>query len=61
MLDATQVAERAHALFRAMGDKAEAEAARRERQCEEEGDKTEAETWRRIRASIRQRRGALQG
>lgn len=50
----------AHALYRAHGDKAEAEVARRERQASEAGNTDEAQSWRKVRASIRQLRGANQ-
>ncbi|SMX33488.1 hypothetical protein [Maliponia aquimaris] len=57
-MDVTKVIEIAHALYRARGDKAEVEAAQKERHYRETGDEQEAETWRRIRGSIRQMRGA---
>ncbi|WP_299608284.1 hypothetical protein [uncultured Tateyamaria sp.] len=52
--------QHAHALYRAHGDKAEAEVAQRERMAVEAGKTEEAQDWRRIRASIRQIRGANQ-
>ena len=54
------VSRHAHALYRTHGDKAEAEAAQRARTAEKEGKQTVAADWRRIRASIRQMRGANQ-
>ena len=60
MTDMMTVSQHAHALYRAHGDKAEPEAAKRERQAAKEGRTAEAEDWRRIRASIRQIRGANQ-
>lgn len=57
MLDAVKVSEYAQALYRAHGDKAEAEAAQRCRDSREKGDTEGAETWRRIRAAIAQMRG----
>lgn len=52
--------QHAHALYRAHGDKAEAEVAQRERIATDAGKLAEAEDWRKIRASIRQIRGANQ-
>jgi hypothetical protein len=57
MLDAVKVSEYAQALYRAHGDKAEAEAAQRFRDSEIKGDRVAAENWRRIRAAITQIRG----
>ncbi|MBS0123676.1 hypothetical protein [Thetidibacter halocola] len=58
MLEAERTSELAHALYRAQGDRAEAFAARRER---ESTDSREAENWRVVRAAIRRIRGANQG
>ncbi len=52
--------EYAQALYRAHGNKAEVEVAQRERRAVEAGKTAEAMDWRRIRASIRQIRGANQ-
>ena len=60
MLDAVKVSEYAQALYRAHGDKAEAEAARRHRELEAKGQPEEAEDWRRIRSVITQMRGPRQ-
>lgn len=60
MTDAITISQHAHALYRAHGDKAEAEAAARERAAEKAGKRSEADDWRRIRASIHQLRGANQ-
>ncbi|WP_233491845.1 hypothetical protein [Nioella nitratireducens] len=47
----------AHALYRAHGDDAEAEAAQKVLAAEGAGDKDEAEKWRAIRGHIRELRG----
>ncbi|WP_299684694.1 hypothetical protein [uncultured Tateyamaria sp.] len=54
------VSQHARALYRTHGDKAEAEAAQRARSAEDEGKQAIAADWRKIRASIRQMRGANQ-
>ncbi|MGP6087823.1 hypothetical protein [Antarctobacter jejuensis] len=59
-MDMVKTKEIAHALYRAHGGKAEAEAAQRERKSRDEGNDQEAESWRAIRSSIRQLRGANQ-
>jgi hypothetical protein len=59
-MDAMKATEIAHALYRTHGDKAEAEAAQRQKRCEAAGDETEAANWRAIRGSIRRLRGANQ-
>ncbi|MDJ0821628.1 MAG: hypothetical protein QNJ09_07450 [Paracoccaceae bacterium] len=61
MLDAVKISEYAHALYRAHGDAAEAEAARRQQESNAKGDAEEAETWRKVRQSISQMRGPNQG
>ena len=60
MLDAVKVSEYAHALYRAHGDKAEAEAAQRARRHAEMGESDQADTWRRIRSALHQMRGPRQ-
>ncbi len=60
MLDAMKVSELAHALYRAHGDTAEAEAAKRARESREKGDGADAENWTRVRAAIHQLRGPRQ-
>jgi hypothetical protein len=60
-MDAMKTAEYARALYRAHGDVAEAEVARKARKCEEAGKIKEAEDWTAVRSSIRQLRGANQG
>ncbi|ETX16065.1 hypothetical protein OCH239_07840 [Roseivivax halodurans JCM 10272] len=55
-MDAIQISHYAGALYRAHGDKAEVEAARRARECEERGRLSEAQDWRSIRAAIHSRR-----
>ncbi|WP_299670989.1 hypothetical protein [uncultured Roseobacter sp.] len=52
--------EIARALYQAHGDKAELEAAQRERKYKSAGNQDEAQRWRSIRGSIRQLRGANQ-
>ncbi|WP_299047915.1 hypothetical protein [uncultured Tateyamaria sp.] len=52
--------QHARALYRAQGDKAEAYAAQQARAAKQAGNATEAEDWRKIRATIRQIRGAHQ-
>ncbi|GHF54200.1 hypothetical protein [Seohaeicola zhoushanensis] len=53
-----QTAEYARALYRTHGDRAEAEAASRERMCDAAGKRAEAEDWRAVRRAIRSLRGA---
>ena len=60
-MNTTQISEYAQSLYRAHGDRAEAEAAQKARTCEESGNTAQAEDWRAIQAAIRSRRGALQG
>ncbi len=60
MTQAMAISQHAHALYRAHGDKAEAEAAQRERAADAAGKRQEARDWRKIRESIRQIRGANQ-
>ncbi|EAU48171.1 MULTISPECIES: hypothetical protein [Salipiger] len=60
-MNAMQISEYAQSLYRAHGDRAEAEAAQKARTCEESGNTAQAEDWRAIQAAIRSRRGALQG
>ena len=60
MTDSMAISQHAHALYRAHGDKAEAEAALRERTAKKAGKTEEARDWRRIRASITRLRGANQ-
>jgi hypothetical protein len=56
-MEVSRVTEYARALYEAHGDKAEAEAAKKAKQCEE----GEAADWKAIRAAIREIRGANQG
>lgn len=56
-MDISKVNEYARTLYNAHGDKAEYEAAQRQKQHEEAGETDEAETWRSVRAAIRQMRG----
>ncbi|MEW9920076.1 hypothetical protein AB2B41_10700 [Marimonas sp. MJW-29] len=59
-MDILKKKEIAHALYRAHGNKAELEAARKERASQDAGNRAEAANWRAIRESIRQVRGANQ-
>ncbi|MDU9004380.1 hypothetical protein [Sedimentitalea todarodis] len=59
-MEATKTAEYARALYQVHGDLAEAEAARKARECDDEGKTREAEDWAAVRRSIRQLRGANQ-
>lgn len=54
MMTIQDIIQHAHALYRAHGDKAEAEAAQRARTAK---DPAEAEDWRRIRFRIQELRG----
>lgn len=59
-MEVIKTTEIAHALYRAHGDKAEWEAAQREKQLREAGDQSQAATWRAIRGNLRRLRGANQ-
>jgi hypothetical protein len=54
------IARQAHALHEAHGGRAEAEAAQKASREAAAGNRDEAETWERIRAHIREIRGARQ-
>ena len=56
-MDMTSISQHALALYRAHGDRAEAEAARNRKLCEARGDTEEAEQWQAIRGAIRTLRG----
>lgn len=60
-MDALKTAEYARALYSVHGDRAEAEAAQKVRECEAAGNKREAQDWQAVRATIRQIRGPNQG
>ncbi len=60
-MDAIKTAEYARALYTAHGDRAEAEAAQKMRECEEAGNPHEARDWEAVRQAIRQIRGPNQG
>jgi len=60
-MDAVQTAQYARALYHAHGDKAEAEAAQKARECETAGKTAEAEQWQAVRRAIREFRGPNQG
>ena len=59
-MDAIKISEYAHALYSSHGDKAEAEASRKMRECEEAGQDDNAKDWRAIRQAIRSLRGPNQ-
>ncbi|MEO9781828.1 MAG: hypothetical protein ABJH07_15930 [Sedimentitalea sp.] len=59
-MEAMKTAEYARALYQVHGDAAEAEAARKARECDDEGRRRDAEDWTAVRRSIRQMRGANQ-
>lgn len=59
-MQATDTAKIAHALYQSHGDRAELEAAQREKYFRDAGNETEADNWRSIRGSIRRMRGANQ-
>lgn len=61
MMDALRTSEYARALFAAHGDRAEAEAAQKMRECEVAGRPDEAEDWKRIRLAVSGMRGPHQG
>jgi hypothetical protein len=54
MMTMQDINQHAHALYRALGDKAEAEAAQK---ASAASDPVEAEAWRKIRGKIRELRG----
>ncbi len=54
MMDTQDIIQHAHALYRAHGDKAEAEAAQKAQAAE---TPAEAEAWRKIRFKIKELRG----
>ncbi|WP_424833461.1 hypothetical protein [Ruegeria sp.] len=60
-MDPLKTAEYARALYTAHGDRAEAEAAQKMRECEAAGNAQEAKNWQAVRSTIRQIRGPNQG
>lgn len=60
-MEAIKTAEYARALYSAHGDQAEAEAARRARECVAAGRPEEADDWTAIRRAISGIRGPRQG
>ena len=52
-----EITQHAHALYRAHGDRAEAEAAQKASAESAAGNTNEAETWNRIRRQIKELRG----
>lgn len=60
-MDPVQTAQYAQALYAAHGDKAEAEAAKKARECEMADKPAEAEQWQAVRRAIRGLRGPNQG
>ena len=59
-MEISRVTEFACALYDSHGDKAEAEAAKKAKECEEAGEERDAADWNAIRAAIRTIRGANQ-
>ena len=57
MIDATEAAQQARALYDAHGDKAEAEIAHKAREAQERGDTDTAEDWNKIRTALKELRG----
>jgi len=57
-MDTSKVTEYAHALFRAHGNIAEAEAAQRAKKHEDAGEVDKATQWRAVQLAIRELRGA---
>lgn len=60
-MDAIKITEYARALLDSHGGKAEAEVARKMRECMEAGKTGEAEDWQAIRQAIHEMRGPHQG
>ena len=60
-MDAVQTAQYARALYGAHGNKAEAEAAQKARDCDLANKPNEAEQWQAVRRAIRELRGPNQG
>lgn len=59
-MDMIKVSEYARALYSAHGNKAELEAAQRQKRYEAAGKREEAKTWLSVRAAIRQLKGPNQ-
>ncbi|MDA7963889.1 hypothetical protein [Ruegeria sp.] len=59
-MDAVKTAQYARALYSAHGDRAEAEAAQKMRECEAAGKRQQAQDWQAVRRTIRQIRGPNQ-
>ncbi|MBZ0122387.1 MAG: hypothetical protein K8F31_00670 [Roseovarius sp.] len=59
-MDAVRITEYARALYAAHGNRAEAEAAQRMRECEDAGRPDEAEDWKKIRLAVSGMRGPRQ-
>jgi len=57
-MEAAKIAEYARSLYNAHGDRAEAEAAQKAKQYQEEGNEAEAQTWQSVRRAISEIRGA---
>ncbi|MGD9862331.1 MAG: hypothetical protein AB7S99_03870 [Pseudodonghicola sp.] len=60
-MDALQTAQYAQALYGTHGDRAEAEVARKARECEAANKPEEARQWQAVRSAIRTLRGPNQG
>ena len=58
-MDAVKTAQYARALYSAHGDRAEAEAAQKMRECEAAGNTQQAQDWKAVRRTIRQIRGRV--
>ncbi|WP_299660873.1 hypothetical protein [uncultured Ruegeria sp.] len=59
-MDPLKTAQYARALYTAHGDRAEAEAAQKMRECKAAGNQQEAQDWQAVRGAIRQIRGPNQ-
>lgn len=59
-MDAIKISEYARALYNSHGDKAEAEAAQKVKECEKAGQSDQAKNWTAIRQAIRSLRGPNQ-
>ncbi len=60
-MDALKTAQYARALYTAHGDRAEAEAAKKMRECKAAGRAQQARDWQAVRRTISQIRGPNQG
>ena len=60
-MQTSSITQYAHALYRAHGDMAEVEAARKAHEADTDGQADEARKWQSIRMQIKELRGAHQG